>query len=141
VPTGILAGSIYRWRPRWWAWAGLGLVALWPRTVGAVLFGNTDMWMAALVAGGLLWGWPAVLVSIKSTLMPLAFLGLHRRSWRLAAGGLVALLLVTLPFWLQYVRVLRDVRGLGLDYSLGSAPFVFAPLVAWLGRSRRAPRR
>lgn len=55
--------------------------------------------------------------------------------WWIAAGGLVILSLVTLPLWFQYVQVLRDARGLGLDYSLGSLPFILAPLLAWLGRS------
>lgn len=135
VPCAVLAFALYRWRPRWYSWAALALIVIWPRTVGAVLFGNTDMWMAAAVAGGLLWGWPAVLLFVKPTLAPLALLGVRRRTWWIAGSGMLVLSLLTLPVWQQYVQTLQDVRGLGLDYSLGSLPFVFAPFVAWLGRA------
>jgi Glycosyltransferase family 87 len=136
VPLAVLGFALYRWRPRWWAWAGLALLALWPRTIGAVLFGNSDMWMAAAVAGGLLWGWPGLLLLIKPTLAPLASLGARRANWWLGAGGMVVLSILMLPLWQQYLQVLRDARGLGIDYSLGSLPFVFAPTIAWLGRTR-----
>ena len=37
----------------------------YPRAIGAYLFGNTDIVIVAAVAGGLVWGWPAILVTIK----------------------------------------------------------------------------
>lgn len=136
IPTLILGYALLRWRPNAWGWAGIALVVLWPRKLGAVLFGNTDMWMAAFIAAGLLWGWPAVLLIIKPTLAPLALVGVRHHSWWFAAGLALVLLVLTLPLWLDYITALRNARGLGWDYSLGSLPLVLAPLIAWLARGR-----
>lgn len=137
IPAAVLGFAFWRWRPGLWGWAALALLVLWPRTVGAVIFGNTDLWMTALVAAGLLWGWPAVLLTVKPTLAPLALVGVRHRSWWVAAVIAVVLGLVTLPLWLDYLSAIRNARGLGWDYSLGSLPMVLIPLVAWLSSPRR----
>src|SRR5690349_15253236 len=77
APIAILAYSVHRLRPTTAALAAMGLLMLWPRSIGAFLFGNTDMWMAAGVAAGLVWGWPAILVTLKPTLAPLALIGVR----------------------------------------------------------------
>jgi hypothetical protein len=136
VPAAIIGYGLWRWRPNAFGWALLALVVLWPRTVGAVLFGNTDLWMAALVTAGLLWGWPAVLLAVKPTLAPLALVGVGHRSWWVMSGVAAALVVATLPLWLDYIAALRNARGLGWDYSIGSLPLVLAPALAWLLRSR-----
>lgn len=64
-PFGILGALVRRWRPAPWAWPILGFVAFWPRTVGALVAGNTDMWIAALLALGLEYGWPLGLMLLK----------------------------------------------------------------------------
>ena len=138
IPAAILGYALVRWRPRPWGWAVLALAVLWPRTIGAILFGNSDMWISALIAAGLLWGWPAALVFLKPTLAPLALLGARDRWWWAVTGITVALVLVTLPVWLDYITALRNNQGLGWDYSMGSLPFVLAPVAAWLARSRRS---
>ncbi len=136
IPLTILGYSVWHWRPVMWGWAALALVVIWPRTTGAILAGNTDMWMSAAVAGGLLWGWPAVLLTIKPTLAPLALLGIRHRSWWVAMGAMGVFVLLTLPLWFDYVTAIRDVRGLGWDYSLAALPLILAPVAIWSARRR-----
>jgi len=127
IPLAIL-GATSR---NWWVWL---LVLLWPRALGAFLFGNSDIWAAAAVAAGLRWGWPAVLVLVKPVYAPLAFVGIRHRSWWIGAALLAASVVVMFPLWRDYVMAMLNVRGLGLGYSLGSIPLVIAPL---LGRRRQ----
>lgn len=133
LPVAILAYAGYRWRPALWVWPLILLLAMWPRTMSAFLYGNTDMWMAVAVAGGLLWGWPALLVVIKPTFAPLALLGIRRRSWWGAAAVIALVSLPMLALWADYVTSIRNLH-ISLDYSLGSLPLMFIPLMAWLGR-------
>ncbi len=88
--------------------------------------------MVAGVAGGLVWGWPALILVMKPTLFPVIFLGARHRSWRV--GGLVGLATVVLaaPLWLDYLAAMRNVRVLDLGYSLGSLPLLLIPVVARL---------
>lgn len=133
IPAAILGYALYRWRPDYRAWPVLLLLIMWPRAMGAVFHGNTDMWVAAGVAGALLWGWPAAIVALKPTFLPLALLGIGKRAWWIAVGvGLVNVVL-TLPLWLDYVTAMRNLH-ISLDYSLGSIPIVVLPLVAWMAR-------
>ena len=81
---GLAAGV-----PAPWAWVAMLVLLMWPRANAAFLFGNTDMWMAAGVAAGLIWGWPALILTLKPTLLPFALLGANRRAWW--AGSVVLL--------------------------------------------------
>jgi hypothetical protein len=135
VPIGVLAYMIWRWRPAPWAWVAMILLLMWPRANAAFLFGNTDMWMAAAVAAGLTWGWPALALTLKPTFLPLAFIGVRTRGWWIALVVLGAVSLAMIPLWIDYFTAMRTVH-LGLDYSLGSVPLLLVPIVAWLGRRR-----
>lgn len=137
VPAAVIGYALYRWRPGRWAIAGMLLLLCWPRSIGYVLYGNTDMLVMASVAGGLLWGWPAALIVIKPTMAPLALLGIKRRSWWVACVVLAVLSLAMLPLWFDYLTAMRNL-GIGLDYSIGSLPLVLVPLVAWAGRTKEA---
>ena len=106
-----------------------------PRAHRAFLWGNTDMWMAAGVAAGLRWGWPALVLTLKPSLVFFALVGGSRRSFWLAALVMVAFVVLTLPMWIDYLTVIRNTR-LPLDYSLRSIPLLLLPLVAWLGMAR-----
>jgi hypothetical protein len=139
-PACVLGYALLRWRPRAWGWAVLALVVIWPRTVGAVLFGNTDLWIAALVAAGLLWGWPIVLLLIKPTFAPLMLLGVRRRSWWAGVGAMAVFAALTVSLWVDYTVAVRNAVGLGWDYSLGSLPLILVPVALWAAR-RHAPRR
>lgn len=134
VPLGVVGYSLWRWRPAMWTWPLLGFIAFWPKTQSAVLLGNTDMWVAAGVAGGLLWGWPAALVVLKPTLALLALVGARQRSWWACwlVLGLVSLLMI--PLWVDYLTVVRN-SVLPWNYWVNSVPVVLAPVVAWLGRT------
>jgi hypothetical protein len=136
VPVGVLLYTIVSWRPGRWAAAAILLLLAWPRAHGAFLWGNTDMWMAAGVAAGLRWGWPALALTLKPSLVCFALVGSRRRSFWLGAAVLIAFAALTLPMWLDYLTVMRNTR-LPLDYSLRSIPLLLVPLVAWLGWADR----
>ena len=135
VPVGVLAAFLAWCRPGPIAWPLLALVLVWPRTQTAFLFGNTDLWMAAAVAGGIRWGWPAALLVIKPTFLPLGLVSVRRREFwiALAAVGVVSIPMAAL--WVDYVQALRNMT-IDADYSVGSLPLVLAPVIAWLLRTR-----
>jgi hypothetical protein len=137
LPIVILGGALRRLEPAPWAWPVILALMLWPRAIGAYLFGNTDIWIVALVAAGLAWGWPAIALVIKPTFAPLALLGLRDRRWWLCLGIGLAFTALSWPLWLDYLTAMRNARGLDLGYSLGSAPLVLSPMVAWLASPRR----
>lgn len=134
IPLGVIAFVVWTYRPSPWAWVGILALIAWPRTFGAVLFGNTDMWVAAGVAAGLRWGWPASLILIKPTFLPLAIVGIrHRSTW--VVGAVLAVL--TAPLAMDYLRAMSNLRLDGIAYAAVSLPFVVIPLVAWAGRERQ----
>jgi hypothetical protein len=148
VPTAILGAAFWWGVPvvvtlyvLWWlrpsalAVCAMLVLLAWPRAMGAYLFGSTDIWMAAFVAGGIRWGWPTVLLVLKPTLLPLALLGLRRRSWWIVAGLLAAVSLPMLPLWLDYLTAARNLQ-IDPTYSLGSLPLLMVPVVGWLGVPR-----
>ncbi len=133
IPLGVLTYVVASLRPAPWSWPVMALCVLWPRTIGAVLFGNTDMWVAAAVAGAIRWGWPATLVVLKPTFAPLALIAiLDRRAW-ITAIVLAFASLPMLPLWLDYLTAMQHLR-IGLDYSLGSLPFALISVVAMLAQ-------
>jgi hypothetical protein len=138
---------VVRWlKPAPWAVCVMLVLLMWPRAIGAYVYANTDIWMAAFVAAGLRWGWPAVMLTLKPTLAPLALIGIRQRSWWVALAVLALVSFPMLPLWLDYLVAVRNIQ-IALDYSLGSVPLIVMPLVAWLGRDRSrtshwpAPRR
>jgi hypothetical protein len=135
VPGIALALCWRRFRPAMWTYPILALILIWPRTIGQLVVGGSDLWVSAAVAMGLLYLWPFVLIVIKPSFLPLALLGIRSRRWWLAAG---IVLLAAVPFgtlWLDYVTAIRN-SGLPLTYSLIQLPIVIAPLVIWLGRTQ-----
>lgn len=136
VPIAITIWIVVGWRPSLAGVAGMLLLLAWPRAHAAFLYGNTDMWVMAGVAAGLRWGWPALLVALKPTFLPLAAIGIRRRSWWLGAIALAGVAAFQLPLWLDYVQAVTNLRG-SVGYSLGSIPLVIIPIVAWwTSRSR-----
>jgi hypothetical protein len=136
IPLSLIAYVVWHHRPAPWAWPLLALMVAWPRTQEIVVFGNPSMWAAAAVAAGTVWAWPAVLAAVKPTLAPFALIGLRRRSGWIALGVLVV---VSLPFgamWLDYAKVLTDLRGVGWIYSAWDAPILLIGVVAWAGSTQ-----
>ncbi len=113
-------------------WPILALIVLFPKTPGQILFGNTDMWVAAAIAGGVRWAWPSVLVTFKPSLAFFALIGIRSRSWWIAAGVLALASLPLLPLWLDYPTAMTQLERQVL--VLVRQPAVLRPA------DRRVPR-
>jgi hypothetical protein len=136
IPLTVFACVLVRLRPRAWTWPLLAAVLVWPRTPALIIYGNPGMWIDAAIAAGVLWAWPSALVLLKPSLLPLALLGIRKRSWWIAVGLLT---LAALPFgtlWLDYLTVLRN-SAVPATYSVLDLPLALAPVIAWMGRSDR----
>jgi hypothetical protein len=136
LPLGLFAYVIWWCRPAIWAWPILLLILALPKGPAQILFGNTDMWIAAFVAGAVRWSWPGVLVTIKPSLAIFAAVGILARSWWIAAAALAVLSLPLWMYWLQFPTVTAN-SSADLTRSLGNYPFVFVPIVAWMASTRR----
>jgi hypothetical protein len=134
IPLGVAAYAGWRWRPAMWTWPLLAAILFWKQTLAVLLLGNSDLWIATAIAGGLLWGWPAVFVVLKPPFGLLALVGVRHRSWWIAAALMGALSLAMLPLWLDYLATLHN-SGVPWLYSLGGIPIALAPLIAWAGRT------
>jgi hypothetical protein len=136
IPLAVIGYVIWWCRPVVWAWPLIALILVFPKTPAQILFGNTDMWIAAFIAGGVRWAWPAVFVTIKPSLAFFALIGIRSRVWWLVAAILA---IVSLPFiglWLDWITVTRN-SSAQWYYSFGNLPFFLLPIVAWLVSSRR----
>lgn len=129
VPIAVTLYVIRDFRPSPLGVCVMLALLAWPRAIGAYWFGNTDIWAVAGVAGGLRWGWPAMLLLIKPTLAPIALVGARHRSFWLAIALLLVFLLVSYPMWLDYATAISNV-SVPWSYSLGSLPLLLIPLVA-----------
>ncbi len=136
IPLAVIAYVVWWCRPVFAAWPILGLLLLFPKTPNQIIYGNTDMWVAAAIAAGVRWGWPAVLISFKPSLAIFGVLGIRTRGWWTAAAVLALVSLPLLAFWLQYPTVMLN-SSAGWYYSFGNLPFFVLPIVAWLASSRR----
>ena len=80
IPVCVVGFEVWRFRPAPWAWPLLAFLVFFPKTISETIYGNSDIWVTAMVAGGLLWAWPSVFVLMKPSLLPLALIGVrHRR--------------------------------------------------------------
>lgn len=135
IPGAAYVACFVRYRPSLWTFPVLALIVFWPRTVGQLVVGGSDLWVGAAVAAGLIYGWPFALILVKPSYVPLALLGVRRRSWWIAACILAAVSIPLGTLWLDYLTAMRNFQA-PLTYSLPALPLVLAPLVMWLGRTR-----
>lgn len=130
IPLGIVALTLWRHPPAWWAWPILALVLAYPRTWTVIVLGNPAMWAIAFAVAGVAYGWPAWGAALKLTFAPLALAGIRHRSWWF---GLPVALALALPFgslWIDYVAVMRNsVSSRGLEYVLGEWPIALGLVV------------
>ena len=138
LPLGIIAWVVWWCRPAIWGWPILAAILLFPKTPNQVIFGNTDMWVAAAIAAGVRWGWPSTLVTFKPSLVFFSLIGIRSRGWWVAA---VVLAIASLPFlslWLLYpIAMGNSTASAQFTYSLSNLPFFSLPVVAWIVSSRR----
>jgi hypothetical protein len=135
VPLGLIAAVVITTMPKPWAWPLLALIVADPRTIEIVIYGNPAMWVAAAVAGAVLWSWPGAFVLLKPSLAPFALVGIRSRGWWITLAVIAVVSAPLVGLYVQFVRVLLDSNG-SWFYSLPDAPFVALPLVAWLARTR-----
>ena len=140
IPLGAIALVIARHRPRPLALGVIALCLVNPTSISTIYWGNPGLWMAAAVALATVYGWPAVLVLLKPTLLPFALLGIRRRSWWLSVSALSVVSFLFLPMWFEYIVVVGNARPPGafngLGYSVSQIPLLLVPVAAWLGRTR-----
>jgi hypothetical protein len=136
VPLGVVAWVVWWCRPATWAWPILAAIVLFPKTPNQIIYGNTDMWVAAAIAAGVRWGWPSILTTFKPSLAFFALLGIRSRRWWVAVLGLAVVSAPFVGLWLLYPQVMRN-SSAQFYYSLSNLPFFVLPIVAWLGSSRR----
>lgn len=139
IPIAVVVAALARLRPSAWTWPLIALALFWPRTLGSLLVGNSDLLSAAFVAGGILWGWPGVLGIFKPSLAPFALAGARRRSWWLSLAIVAA---VSVPFllggaWGQYAVAVTH-WDLPWDRQVLNIPILLIPVLAWLGRRDRS---
>lgn len=139
IPLGVIAYVVAWCRPSVWAWPIIVAILLFPKTPNQIIYGNTDMWIAAFIAGGVRWAWPSTLVTIKPSLVFFAIIGIRARSWWIAAIGLAVISLPLLSLWLLYPTVMMN-SSAKWWYSLGNLPFFVLPVVAFLASERRGTR-
>lgn len=138
IPLAIVGYVVFQLRPVPWSWPILALILALPKTISSTIYGNSDLWVAAAVAGGVLWSWPAILALLKPSLAFFALIGINRVSWWFMAAILVVLSLPLLPLWLEYPTVIVNSTSTVI-YSIGNLPFMALPLMAWLASRDRSP--
>lgn len=134
LPLLLIGVIVARYRPRPWTWPILTFCVLTGDTIWLAISGNPALWTTAAVALGTRFGWPAIGALLKPTLAPFALIGIRRRSWWLALGGLILLSLPFAALWPDYLTAIRNQRGVDLLYPLNNVPMMLIPVVAWLGR-------
>ena len=135
IPMTVFAASVAWLRPARWTWPLIALGVAWPQTLAQLIYGNTNMWVAAMIAAGVVLAWPSVMILFKPAFAPFALIGIKRRRWWAAMG---ILCLAAVPFgtmWLDYATVIRN-SSLSASYGLINLPLMVAPLIAWVGRRR-----
>lgn len=139
IPIAVVAAVVAWHRPRPWTWPLMALGLAWPITSLKLVHGNPVMWIVAATALGTVLAWPSVLVLLKPSLAPFALIGARQRSWWIALGVLAVLSIPFAGLWADYARVALNARSPnGLLYSLDEVPLMLIPVIAWLGRGRRA---
>jgi hypothetical protein len=140
IPIAITAVAMAVHRPPLWAWALVGGLFSYERSLNVYIYGNPSMWIVAAIAAGTVLAWPFVFVFAKPTFAPIALLGIRHRSWWVAA---IVLGIASIPFagvWLDWIAVVRN-SNVSVLYNLPTLPLILMPLVPWLTGARRPDLR
>jgi len=139
IPLGTIAAVIIWFRPEAWTWPVFALALWYPRDESMIIWGNTGMWMAALVGLGLVWGWPAAFVLLKPSLAPFLLAGIRKpRALVVGLVLLAALSLTMVPLWADFITAVRNAGSSwpSVLYSLPDIPLLLIPALAWMARTR-----
>ena len=138
APLGMLAYTIWRMRPKGWFWPVFALIAAWPKTPNAILYGNSDLWVLFFACAGVLWGWPGAIATFKPSMAPFALAGAHRKRYWVALGVIALASLPQVQLWLLWPRVI-DNSSSTVEYSLAAMPMMTLPFIARLAATTRPP--
>ena len=147
IPAIITVAVVWSYRPGFWAWAAILLVAvLHPDAPLIWIAGTPTIWVVALVALATRWPWVSGFIWFKPSVFPFALLGIRDRRWWVVAGAFAVSAVVLWPLMTQWVTTVVNARGenSGLLYSLSPTALAdpLIPVIAWLGRRREiAPAR
>lgn len=136
VPIAVLGYVLVRLRPAPWAWPVMACALLFTSTASVYAVGGSTLWVVAGIAGGLIWGWPALVVLLKPTFVLFAVVGMDRRSFWIGLALIAALSLLMLTEWIRWIQAMLNAEGAGLLYSIRDLPLVAVPVIAWLASER-----
>ena len=138
VPLFIIAWSLHRLRPAWWAWPFMAFACVLPISAPAVpvglVYGNTLLWTVAALFVAAAWrpgyAWTLVFKPTDILLgLPFAL-----RSWR-GFGVALAMSAILLPLWFDWVVAMQNLYGSSPLRGLASWPALTIPFIAWISRS------
>jgi hypothetical protein len=129
VPLAITAWVVWSWRPSFLGWVLIGICVAAPSSFGLYLFGNPGMWAVAFLALATRYG-VGPLVLIKPTFFIFAAVGIRTRAWWLTLALGVAIALVTISMWFDYLTVMRNVVEPDPTYPIWTIPMMLVPLIA-----------
>jgi hypothetical protein len=129
VPLAITVAVVWSWRPSFTGWLLIGVCVAAPSSFGLYLFGNPGMWAVAAIALATRFG-VGPLVLVKPSFFPFAVVGVRTKAWwaTLMLGTLFAL--VTIPMWLDYLTIMRNIRDPDPLYAVWTVPMMLVPLIA-----------
>jgi hypothetical protein len=128
IPIGVFV-YVLRNLP-WWAWPAVAVLSMTNSLQYPILNGNSSLWMCAAFGLGFRLGWPAGLIAMKPTLIPLAIVGLRRPTW--TAGLALVPIAATLPLFPDYLVALRNMQGIPLAYSLSNYSLIMLAALPWV---------
>lgn len=109
-------------------------------TSAILVYGNTDLWAAAAIALATRFGWPAILLTMKPILFPIALLWVTSVRWWISLGVLTLLSVPLGGLWADWVMAIMNVEST-LTRNVNSIPFLAIPLIVFIARTRDAGSR
>jgi hypothetical protein len=139
IPISVVGAVVFKLRPRRrWMFA-ITCCLCYPVSVGLVVSGNPDLWLAAALAISVYWHPAAAFVLLKPSVFPFALIGWRRREWWVISGVFAVVSLFLFPQTRDWLSVVLNGRGglrSGLIYSYQDVPLLLVPLLAWAGSDR-----
>lgn len=137
LPLSIIAGVLAYHRPSIKGWALILSMLALPITFDQIASGGLLMYVAAALALGTIRPNLYPLALLKPSVFPFALLGIRDRGWWITLGCIGVVSLFMIPWWIDYAKVMLNLRGGGLLYSLPNVPFLLIPLIGWFSGARR----